>query len=72
MNVKDVLLYPIRYLLRHRVKEYKGKLKRIKDCEPYVAARSRRNGMTNSVFYFVMKDSFLAQKYTKFIDKWSL
>jgi len=71
-HINDIIRYPIKYLLKNKVKKYKIKLDEIEWRQKHLKPKSRRCGMTLTIFLKTLTDIRLKYKYEKFIRKWEL
>lgn len=68
----DYILYPIRYLLRHKVYRYRTELKKINSRLFLSNMKARRKGRTTTDSYLFISDMILSIKYKRFINKWEI
>lgn len=66
------LLYPIKWLLRSRIKRYKKELDLIIERSLSSGVKARQSGMTTHNANIVVRDFWLRIKYEQFIKRWKL
>lgn len=66
------LLYPIKLLLRNKVKKYKSLLPEMESLQKLLIVKSRGSGMTDSIATLGLKNNYLIFKYEQFINKWDI
>jgi hypothetical protein len=66
-------LFPIKVMLRKKVKRYKVLLSELKkELDDISDTKFRRQGYASSLYISVISKIFLYNKYLKFINKWDL
>ena len=66
------LLYPIKWLLRGRVKRYEYELEQITYRDINRGVNARRSGFTYTNNAITIRDFWLRIKYERFIKRWKI
>jgi hypothetical protein len=73
-KIINLLAYPIKFVLKNKVKKYKLLLYHLREQykQPICVSKARRKGFSNSILNMRINDMRLMFKYEKFINKWEL
>ena len=67
----NYLLYPIKLLLRRKVRRYKSELAVLRaELKASSPRKHRREGMTEKIMMFEMVRAMKIMKYERFIKRW--